>query len=131
MMVYRPWLSVTALRTFSMRAGLEASTVTPGSTPPRGVSYDPCDTAAALRPRDHGQEEPHEENDEPGSRSSTHGLSPSMKYRCYVEIFGAKTMNPPRLSMRSILEAINRADQALFRGHLLRSDRKRALNASD
>src|SRR4030095_2938553 len=34
MMLYRPSLSVTTLRAFSMRAGLEASTVTPGSTAP-------------------------------------------------------------------------------------------------
>ena len=33
-MRYWPALSVTAVRTFSMRAGLDASTVTPGSTPP-------------------------------------------------------------------------------------------------
>ena len=33
-MLYRPSLSVTTLRTFSMRAGLAASTVTPGSTAP-------------------------------------------------------------------------------------------------
>ena len=33
-MLYRPSPSVTTLRTFSMSAGLEASTVTPGSTPP-------------------------------------------------------------------------------------------------
>jgi hypothetical protein len=31
---YRPWLSVTAVRTRSIRAGLLASTVTPGRTPP-------------------------------------------------------------------------------------------------
>ena len=34
MMLYRPWASVTAVRTFSMRVGLAASTDTPGSTPP-------------------------------------------------------------------------------------------------
>ena len=33
-MLYRPWASVTTERTFSMRAGLAASTVTPGRTPP-------------------------------------------------------------------------------------------------
>jgi hypothetical protein len=33
-MRYCPASSVTAMRTFSMSAGLEASTVTPGSTPP-------------------------------------------------------------------------------------------------
>jgi hypothetical protein len=33
-MRYWPASSVTATRTFSIRAGLEASTVTPGSTPP-------------------------------------------------------------------------------------------------
>src|SRR5262245_14702116 len=33
-MRYRPDSSVTALRTFSMSAGLDASTVTPGSTAP-------------------------------------------------------------------------------------------------
>src|SRR4030095_7941293 len=33
-MRYCPASSVSAVRTFSMRAGLEASTVTPGSTPP-------------------------------------------------------------------------------------------------
>src|SRR6266849_6270635 len=34
MMRYSPRSSVTALRTFSMRTGLDASTVTPGSTAP-------------------------------------------------------------------------------------------------
>jgi hypothetical protein len=34
MMVYWPSLSVTAVRAPSMSTGLEASTVTPGSTPP-------------------------------------------------------------------------------------------------
>ena len=34
MMRYWPEPSVTTVRTFSMSAGLEASTVTPGSTPP-------------------------------------------------------------------------------------------------
>src|SRR5437867_10940404 len=33
-MLYRPSLSLTTLRTFSISAGLEASTVTPGSTAP-------------------------------------------------------------------------------------------------
>src|SRR6266850_5710869 len=33
-MLNRPWSSVTAVRTFSMRAGLAAPTVTPGSTAP-------------------------------------------------------------------------------------------------
>ena len=33
-MLYRPSPSVTAVRTFSMSAGLEASTITPGSTAP-------------------------------------------------------------------------------------------------
>ena len=33
-MRYWPVSSVTAVRTFSISAGLEASTVTPGSTPP-------------------------------------------------------------------------------------------------
>src|ERR1700724_3683475 len=33
-MLYRPSLSLTAVRTFSIRAGLAASTVTPGSTAP-------------------------------------------------------------------------------------------------
>src|SRR5436190_5935117 len=33
-MLYRPSLSLTAVRTFSISAGLDASTVTPGSTPP-------------------------------------------------------------------------------------------------
>src|SRR5713101_7014692 len=33
-MLYRPSLSVTTLRTFSINAGLAASTVTPGSTAP-------------------------------------------------------------------------------------------------
>src|SRR5262245_55707506 len=33
-MLYRPSLSVTTLRDFSMRAGLAASAVTPGSTAP-------------------------------------------------------------------------------------------------
>src|SRR5262245_17954589 len=33
-MLYRPSLSVTTVRVFSIRAGLEASTVTPGSTAP-------------------------------------------------------------------------------------------------
>src|SRR5688500_3228927 len=33
-MRYCPVPSVTAVRTFSIRAGLDASTVTPGSTPP-------------------------------------------------------------------------------------------------
>src|SRR6185295_3847308 len=33
-MLYRPSLSVTTLRVFSIRAGLDASTVTPGSTAP-------------------------------------------------------------------------------------------------
>src|SRR5205823_4433689 len=32
--VYRPSASVTTVRTFSIKAGLAASTVTPGSTPP-------------------------------------------------------------------------------------------------
>ena len=34
MMVNRPWPSVTTVRACSMSAGLDASTVTPGSTPP-------------------------------------------------------------------------------------------------
>src|SRR5437667_597128 len=34
MMLYRPSLSDTTLRTFSIKAGLAASTVTPGSTAP-------------------------------------------------------------------------------------------------
>src|SRR6266545_7797257 len=33
-MLKRPWPSVTAVRTFSIRTGLAASTVTPGSTAP-------------------------------------------------------------------------------------------------
>ena len=33
-MLYTPALSVTTVRTFSMSAGLDASTVTPGSTAP-------------------------------------------------------------------------------------------------
>src|SRR5436309_3197119 len=32
--LYRPWLSVTTARTCSMRAGLDASTVTPGNAAP-------------------------------------------------------------------------------------------------
>ena len=34
MIRYTPWPSVLAVRTFSMSAGLVASTVTPGNTPP-------------------------------------------------------------------------------------------------
>ena len=39
---YCPWLSVTALRTFSISAGLAASTVTPGSTAPEASRATPA-----------------------------------------------------------------------------------------
>ena len=51
-MLYRPFSSVTIVRTFSMSAGLVASTVTPGSTPPlasRTVPENPlCAEASAA-----------------------------------------------------------------------------------
>src|SRR5439155_20072506 len=43
-MRYRPWVSVTAKRTFSINAGLAASTVTPGRTAPD----ESCTTPAML-----------------------------------------------------------------------------------
>ena len=45
MMLYRPSPSVTAVRVFSMSAGLAASTVTPGITPP-----DVSRTTPAMMP---------------------------------------------------------------------------------
>jgi hypothetical protein len=49
-MRYTPLLSVTAVRTFSMRSGLEASTVTPGRTAPDGSRTTPVRaTWAKLR----------------------------------------------------------------------------------
>src|SRR5260370_1128555 len=48
-MRYSPRSSVTALRTFSMRAGLEASTVTPGITAP-DASVTVPETLAPLVP---------------------------------------------------------------------------------
>src|SRR5882672_11117834 len=41
-MLYRPSPSVTAVRTFSMSAGLAASTVTPGRTPPEASRTTPA-----------------------------------------------------------------------------------------
>src|SRR2546425_10557970 len=41
-MLDRPSPSVTTLRTFSIRAGLAASTVTPGSTPPEASLTTPA-----------------------------------------------------------------------------------------
>src|SRR5688572_32054695 len=46
-MRYRPLLSVTAVRTFSIRAGLAASTVTPGSTAPEVSRTSPATVACA------------------------------------------------------------------------------------
>src|SRR5437764_182350 len=46
--LYRPEPSVTTVRTFSMRAGLDASTVTPGRTAPE-VSFT-VPAIAALAP---------------------------------------------------------------------------------
>src|SRR5712691_1206072 len=46
--LYTPWASVTALRTFSINAGLDASTVTPGSTPPDTSLTVPAIVACAY-----------------------------------------------------------------------------------
>ena len=46
-MRYWPLPSVTAVRTFSMSAGLAASTVTPGSTPPEASRTVPVSDAWA------------------------------------------------------------------------------------
>src|SRR5262245_20860009 len=46
-MRYTPELSDTAVRTFSMRAGLVASTVTPGRMAPEGALTIPVITACA------------------------------------------------------------------------------------
>src|SRR5688572_16995584 len=52
-MRYWPALSVTVVRTFSISAGLDASTVTPGSTAPdpslTTPAIDPCAKTAAGR----------------------------------------------------------------------------------
>ena len=48
-MRYCPWSSLTLVRTFSVRAGLAASTVTPGSTAP-DVSFTTPAMLAALVP---------------------------------------------------------------------------------
>src|SRR4051812_35615907 len=48
-MRYSPRSSVTALRTFSIRTGLDASTVTPGKTAPE-VSVTTPERLAALNP---------------------------------------------------------------------------------
>src|SRR3954464_10676368 len=48
-MRYSPRSSVTALRTFSMRTGLDASTVTPGKTAPE-VQVTTPERLAALNP---------------------------------------------------------------------------------
>ena len=47
-----PCPSVTAMRTFSISAGLAASTVTPGRTAPVVSSHDAGDAGLRLRPRD-------------------------------------------------------------------------------
>src|SRR5213594_3398133 len=46
-MTYTPWPSVTAVRTFSISAGLAASTVTPGSTAPDASLTTPLMVACA------------------------------------------------------------------------------------
>src|SRR5947207_14958930 len=46
-MRYRPALSVTAVRTFSISAGLAASTLTPGSTAPDASFTEPAILACA------------------------------------------------------------------------------------
>src|SRR6476660_9629100 len=50
-MRYRPLPSVTAVRTFSMSAGLAASTVTPGSTAPVVSLTSPARMACAATTR--------------------------------------------------------------------------------
>src|SRR5216683_1968623 len=59
--LYWPSESVTTVRTFSMRAGLDASTVTPGSTAPEvsrttpAMALVPCALASADAPSTHAQ----------------------------------------------------------------------------
>src|SRR2546425_6817110 len=56
MMRYSPRSSVTALRTFSMRTGLDASTVTPGSTAPDVSVTTPAMVAELVPCADTGAE---------------------------------------------------------------------------
>jgi hypothetical protein len=71
-MRYWPASSVTPTRTFSMSAGLEASTVTPGNTPPGLVPDRTCEGTLREGKR---RKECHRHQDQDRDRRSAHGVS--------------------------------------------------------
>ena len=66
---YWPVPSVTTERTFSISAGLAASTVTPGSTAPDASLTTPVMVACAMR----GRQEQEPRQDEERCREAAHG----------------------------------------------------------